>query len=375
VLLVVAVHSVINRFDAPLVYGVFDSYSTQIGPFDLVNPLIHGHVGVWIFFVISGYTMAMVAERDEDRGAFNPGSLIGISQYYKLFLLKRFSRIYPLFLAQAIFAKFFFDISLPHLLLGLVFATNFSRETIGYIPVMWSLVVEIQFYLIFPILYYVYKSKKRIFYGIFALALAFQLIGKNIFWNPNVTPINFAFFNNLPLGLFYFIFGMNIQIKGGEIYSLLRKGRAFGVLATILCLIFFLNPTNDLVSTSNLIEILVISILCGTAMAYLKLEAEHRLEKDTLVRGILSYIGRASYSIYLFHIFAIVFCAQHLHNYSGVTLATIQIVAGITFGIAVYELIEKRIMLFRKFVLDFIFKKNKFSRLEPPFKKRTPDQL
>jgi peptidoglycan/LPS O-acetylase OafA/YrhL len=109
-------------------------------------PLIdQGHIGVGLFMVISGFILARIA---------SGGPLI-VSRFY----LNRIIRIYPLMIVVMMLGYAVIDP--PHMsgrgldfLLALLPISNLYRGFYGaYGGMLWSIAVELQFYLLFPFLW------------------------------------------------------------------------------------------------------------------------------------------------------------------------------------------------------------------------------
>ncbi|HTV40269.1 MAG TPA: acyltransferase [Candidatus Sulfotelmatobacter sp.] len=115
--------------------------------FLLLLPLSYGFAGVSIFFVVSGFCIHLSFHQHPD---------------WRAFFIRRFFRIYPPYL----FALLLFAIFLPWTRVGHTFAHqvfqiglhamllhNFSSATLGSInPNFWSIAVEVQLYLMYPLL-------------------------------------------------------------------------------------------------------------------------------------------------------------------------------------------------------------------------------
>ncbi len=126
-----------------------------------------GFLGVPLFFVLSGYLMFMTGERDWKRGSFRIGA------YYS----RRFRKIMPSLFVMVMMVCCFLTLTKSELLIGLrqelcgIFlgydnwwqiakkASYFSRLACSSpFTHLWFLAVEIQFYLLWPFLFLLYKK-------------------------------------------------------------------------------------------------------------------------------------------------------------------------------------------------------------------------
>ena len=134
----------------------------------------NGYLGVDIFFVISGYLIKGIGFNELEENKFN------ILKFYE----RRLRRIIPLVLFTTTIAFLIGIIfMLPDDLENLcqsIFATNFSVNNIlmyttsadywvvknDYKPLMhtWSLGIEEQFYLFYPLIFFFLKGNKKSFY-------------------------------------------------------------------------------------------------------------------------------------------------------------------------------------------------------------------
>lgn len=136
---------------------------------------LHGYRGVWLFFVLSGFLITTLALREEDRaGALN----------LRAFAIRRVFRIMPLFylalLAYLCWAGLFgmeqnADLLQHFLLSYIVYCPEFpilhNHFTVPF-GQAWSLGIEEKFYLLWPLIAFVWlaRSKHRLAAGLALLA-------------------------------------------------------------------------------------------------------------------------------------------------------------------------------------------------------------
>lgn len=113
--------------------------------FFLLYPLSYGNAGVAVFFVISGFCIHLNYMRNRAHG-------------WGSYFIRRFFRIYPPYLA--IFLLFFFfwgwcrqEDAPQQFITHVLGIHNLAKGTVfGVSPAFWSIGVEIQLYLIYPVL-------------------------------------------------------------------------------------------------------------------------------------------------------------------------------------------------------------------------------
>jgi peptidoglycan/LPS O-acetylase OafA/YrhL len=108
---------------------------------------LNGHVGVLIFFVLSGFliTTGLLKQKIIN-------GKLSLSDFY----IKRFLRIFPLvyiFLAVIVLLNIYKPVTnLKDLFYCFFFIKNFPLQNMPFTAHLWTLAVEIQFYAIFPLL-------------------------------------------------------------------------------------------------------------------------------------------------------------------------------------------------------------------------------
>ncbi|NTV70746.1 MAG: VanZ family protein [Azonexaceae bacterium] len=123
---------------------------TSIGPFDLGRWLANGNTGVALFFVLSGFLLSLPFWRQEHAA----GSKVDVKSYF----FRRLARILPayylclfglLVIKEGTGSIFEIDNILSHV----VFLYNINdRNILSLNAPFWSLAVEMQFYLLLPLL-------------------------------------------------------------------------------------------------------------------------------------------------------------------------------------------------------------------------------
>ncbi len=123
----------------------------QLGPIDVARVLARGDHGVLLFFTLSGFLLSQPYWRALAAGDALPD--------LRVYALRRAARIVPAYyvvLTALILASGIWRVpaAMPDLLLHYVFAFNYTEFSIFSInPPFWTLAVEMQFYLLLPLLF------------------------------------------------------------------------------------------------------------------------------------------------------------------------------------------------------------------------------
>tara|TARA_B100001057_G_scaffold92655_1_gene88900 strand:+ start:687 stop:2735 length:2049 start_codon:yes stop_codon:yes gene_type:complete len=289
-----------------------------------LNTFQGGFVGVDVFFVISGYLITKIIIEDISRKKFSLQnfyirrarrllpvlySIIILSMPFAVFLMGDEQLI---FFSKQIFSVIFF------------ISNFFFWKNSGYFdpsselqPLLhtWSLAVEEQFYIVFPILIifiYKYFKNKIIFFLLIItlISLFLSQLGGN-FKIENLSN-SYPFFL-LPFEFFWQAGSANFYLPFGRIWELIfgsmiavglskkkeKKGRynnIFSILGFILILfsIFFYSENMQYPSIFTLIPCL------GTSLIILYTDKKTLLFKILTFKPII-FLGLISYSLYLWH--------------------------------------------------------------------------
>lgn len=277
-----------------------------------------GFLGVDIFFVISGFLITKIILNDISSNSFS----------VKNFYLRRVRRIIPLVLfvtfVSTIFANYLFFpdefiVYLQSLFSVNLFVSNFWYDLKGgyFGPALnnnplvhfWSLSVEEQFYLFYPvIIFFFYKKKFINSFSILILMIIFlsfslsQFGGNFKFRYPFIenqfdffsTP-SFAFYNTATRA-WEILIGCYAAIHADDLSKKFSR-KKLTVNISFFCLIisFFLfdeNVPHPSFFTFFLILFTVLILICNE---------KNSSENKILNSKFLSYIGLISFSLYLWH--------------------------------------------------------------------------
>ena len=253
-----------------------------------------GWLGVDIFFVISGYLISNIIISELNNDLFN----------FKTFYLKRVKRILPPLLVTLIFS-----LPISYLLLtpkGLIEFNNslistlffysniyfkkldfYSAEPSKFMPLLhtWSLAIEEQFYIIFPIiLFIIFRLNKKLVFPI-----SVSVIFYSLFINT-VSQGNDKFYL-LHYRIWEFLLGVILMIFGSKYFQ--KNFQTLGLVFILFSIYYFDN------SWINQTEPKIIA-LTGTSFI-ISSNNSKTLGYKFLSHPFLTFIGACSYSIYLIH--------------------------------------------------------------------------
>ncbi|MFC1719536.1 acyltransferase family protein [Pseudomonadota bacterium] len=144
-----------------------------------------GHIGVQIFFVLSGFLISGILLVARDAAASAQRNRFGV---FRAFYIRRFLRIFPAYYAVLAVA---FIVGIPpvresiywHVLYLSNFYVAYTGEWLGYVGHFWSLAVEEQFYLVWPFVVLLFPKNKlhKLIVGLILFSIGFRyMIGPAI---------------------------------------------------------------------------------------------------------------------------------------------------------------------------------------------------
>jgi peptidoglycan/LPS O-acetylase OafA/YrhL len=282
-----------------------------------------GFTGVDVFFVISGYLITRIIVSDLGKGAFKLG------RFYE----RRVRRIFPaLFVMLAVSSVCAYLFLLPHemiafgksLMASAAFVSNvfFSGE-IGYFDTaaeqkpllhVWSLAVEEQFYIFWPLVLLVLHNKAGRKGAFFFCAL---LAGVSLLHSEYlVHEARGAAFYLMPSRAFEL--GIGALLSLGSDFAFLRQiprraadGASLAGIALICAALFLFDDLTPFPGKAALLPCLGAALIIASGIS------QRTLGGWLLSLPPFTFIGRISYSLYLWHwpmlVFAHLYLGRELH--------------------------------------------------------------
>lgn len=291
-----------------------------------------GWMGVLLFFVLSGF---LITERLQ----FAQTQNWSLGNKLKWFWLNRALRIFPLYFLFLILLSIFFYFSQSPALFNeraaslFTFSFNIQR-VVGYaFPQnlvyghLWSLCVEEQFYLFYPLLFFglIKNGQSKFPFLLIAIAIAFRVVYFQLFKNQfDSNDISERLYYNPISHLDSFMAGALLAIYKNQLtnmfakYKLSQIGLALFLLFGLqMCfhwekqnfewgnfihsLGYHLSSTNRIAYAWKYSVIAFFFATCIGVSVLADLQGKHSMLLKALRSKPLQFVGKISYGIYVFH--------------------------------------------------------------------------
>ncbi|MFK8242256.1 MULTISPECIES: acyltransferase family protein [unclassified Facklamia] len=288
------------------------------------NAVKGGYIGVPLFFILSGYLMARLSKQRWEVGKFN------VRQFYSA----RFWRIYPSLLVVVGLVSYVSFFIMPRLLNGMtsellsIFGSynnqwqisqnsNYFDRISNASPFthMWSLAIEVQFYVLWPILFIGYKKIKPYmssahWFFLFLTVCSMNLMTIQYLMGTDISVLYYSTltrFSGVLLGVWI---GLQSPRVWQNIANRLNSGTVYGlfIVSWVIVLFFsfvaegqspWLYLTNFSLMTFLLGVLLILSTLSNYPFG------------KWLDFPIFRWFGTRSYELYLWH-YSLIFMVKSL---------------------------------------------------------------
>jgi peptidoglycan/LPS O-acetylase OafA/YrhL len=275
-----------------------------------------GRVGVNLFFVLSGFLISyLLMKENSEKGTIN----------FKHFYIRRVLRIWPLYLAYGIvlivLSPFVMQklgilnqsgthAILTNLLFMILFAVNiqlaFFPYNKGILEITWSVCIEEQFYLIWPLLLIIFKKRLKL---LFTIMLSVGFLSKTLcLVLPHFFPtlstgelfrksyvLLFDKMELFGMGMFAAYLLFNQQLYKRLFDAILKPGiQWFMLIFTMLVML-------SIIKIPVLSKIYYDQFIHAILFGYLMLLAVAPNSILHLETPLLRTLGKISYGVYLFH--------------------------------------------------------------------------
>ncbi len=266
------------------------------------------YIGVSLFFVLSGFLIAYLYLPVKMQSA----------KVFKVFLGRRFARIYPLFFILTV-AYYVFrfvsankDHSFTEIFLNLTLLKGFSdKYLLTGVMQAWSLTVEETFYLLSPIIFFLIREK-RIFWlqlPVFFITGILLVVVFEFLKAPFFERMHFMWFTTFFGRCTEFFLGILLARQMLENKAAPSRGFTLTIAGTsmiLICILImsFLQKLNDVPYSSLSLHGLLINNFLLPFSIYLLLRGllvERTYFSALLATPAVELMGRSSYAFYLLH--------------------------------------------------------------------------
>ncbi|MEM6735086.1 MAG: acyltransferase [Bacteroidota bacterium] len=263
----------------------------------MLNYLPNGAIGVTIFFVLSGYLISKILFVYKDKII---NQEVTFRKAISTFVIRRSFRIFPIYYILIFFLFFYGYRSIQeYLIYYLSYTSNIlffnQKELAGTVSHLWTLAVEEQFYLFWPIL--ILLTNGRYLKGIIYVSIILSTLAELILTDsdPFYSLLTFTTFHSFGLGAlvaYCQIFEKHntLKLKRNMI------GLSLVVIALLIAQYYFKEQyiVTDRTAISLFSSLLILQLTTN--------ETDHIINRFLSFK-IFVFVGKISYGVYLFHTF------------------------------------------------------------------------
>ncbi|MEL6131994.1 MAG: acyltransferase [Bacteroidota bacterium] len=320
-------------------------------PYEWLSIWGFGPLGVYLFFVLSGFLITRILLHSKSRIDLKENS---IGSQLKTFYMRRVLRIFPMYYLLIGITYLFTPSTRPGLWWNLTYTSNFylieKGDWAGPMSHYWSLAVEEQFYLIWPLLLFLVPRTriKHVLWGSILFGIGsrwvMQLMGASYLSVYILTPACWDLFAVGGLLAYMQLY------EGPRLQQWLKQGPIFG-LSLILCF-FTLTGHLYLPESLGFMHQLFPKFFFAFFVFWLLGKASIGFQGGVgkfLSHPWMVYLGKISYSLYLFHNFMDGFFLGVKYPESPLLRFFMYLAGAIIVSSLAYYLVEKPFQRLKKY--------------------------
>jgi peptidoglycan/LPS O-acetylase OafA/YrhL len=270
-----------------------------------LNLISNGPLGVTLFFVLSGFLITRILLQNRQLQA-----VYSFSDIYRVFMMRRVLRIFPLYYLVLLFVWLapgmafipeiqtdFYDHPLHYLLYSSNFLIDKTGNWSNVLSIFWTLAVEEQFYLFWPIV--IIKTPTRHLRRVIIATILAGIATRGVlfFVDRNSGVLMPTCLDSFGLGALWAYTLINDD-KPGRFIKIISLSAP---IAGLLFLFFCYDHDN------TLFKVLFFRLSMSILSLYLVANASYKQGFGSyfgtfLESAVATYLGRISYGLYIFHI-------------------------------------------------------------------------
>ncbi len=287
------------------------------------------NLGVQVFFIISGFLITKLLLRE---------SAITGNVNLRLFYIRRALRIAPPFLAFWCVVAMgsnagWLRLNPFDLLYAFTYTTNYSVDPSWYVGHLWSLSIEEQFYLLWPLAVKKAGNQNCLWIALGALGLAPFVRLAAVFGGFPDLPIFPAVLDGMAIGCCLGV--LQPQLHASAIYRRVFTGPMMAMLLVIVFAINRFRPYTVVMLVGTPIMLLAVALLVDWAI-----RTENWVTRQ-LNKPFVRYVGVLSYSLYLWQ-------QLFLNRSSSQSIFPLNVVLAFLTALLFFYLVEKPTLGLRK---------------------------
>lgn len=328
-----------------MVLHFFQQYSYPGSTASILNKLsVIGQTGVDLFFVLSGFLITRILVETKNSEGF-----------FSNFYMRRSLRIFPLYYFALVLSyyviPFFKGLPIPQFSQQVYywiylqnFSTTFDWDAVGPAH-FWSLGVEEHFYLFWPLVVYLLTLRKLAICVFVLIVTSFIARIIMILQGIDVYYFTLTRFDSLAIGAFLTL----LELKGVLNIENSKKFLLAMLVSSVPIIMLWVSFGGGGVNFIQITKPLMIAAFCFLLLGYIVSSSENNLLKKILNTKLLSYTGKISYGLYVYHPFLFVLISGSIKTGSFLLDFSLNFLLCYVVATLSFYLFENKVLKFKRF--------------------------